>query len=52
MDTPRLHGYPFDQEVVAQVRARQRAREAARRAARESREPGNGVRAFLQWLVA
>jgi hypothetical protein len=48
MDTPRLHGYPFDHEVVARVRARQRAREIERRAGR----PETGFRAFLQWLVA
>jgi hypothetical protein len=50
METPRLHGYPFDQEVVRQIRARQRAREAERLNRRSARGPAVGLRGFLQRL--
>ena len=50
MNTPRLHNYPFDQEVVARIRAQDRARRA-QRLARRSSQPDSGWRAFLQWIA-
>ena len=51
MDTPRLHSYPFDQEVVARIRARERARQSERLARRSSRRSQGGWRALLQWIA-
>jgi hypothetical protein len=50
METPRLHSYPIDQEVVRQIRARQRLREAERLARRSSRGPATGLRRYWQLL--
>ena len=51
METPRLHNYPIDPEVVARIRARDRARKAQRLARRSAHGHESRLRAFLYWIA-
>ena len=50
MNSPQLNGYPFDQQVVRQIRARERARELDRLARRQVLPPATGLRRFWQLI--
>ena len=50
MNSPQLNGYPFDQQVVRQIRAREHARELARLARRRALPPASGLQRFRQLI--